>query len=357
MAYKKRYSRIFIGFVFLSLVISFLRHLFAKHFQYHLRITGDTKYKYTHSSYKKGVYLINSKRNSFTSCKKLLVVCVPKTSSSALRFIFDQLNNDLCKGFLFNHFSYLPKGSHTLTYKTLSNFRSLDLCNKGWIISHMVYDNNMKNLMCSQNRYRIGTLREPMSRIKSLITYETRRPLKLTSALQYLLAEKSVAYSKDSFSSFSYQSIESNVENVLSDYDFIFLQEFHDESLAVLMYDLNLRIDDILVPVLNAKNVSISKAQVSQSFFDTLKEDDSRDAVEYISTIDTLLYSKASKLLFLRFRSLPFEYQIVPDLLKKLRLMLMKECKIALGSRRFSVEETKCILERRKIYFEKQIEI
>lgn len=230
--------------------------------------------------FKRTVYSLNANRTSSTSCRDLLIVCVPKTSSSAVRYVFEQLNKELCVGNLFNHFPYLGKGRHTVSYRALSNVDRETLCKKRWIISHMRYDDELRNHLCSEQRYRVGTLREPMARITSLAMYEKRRPLVLTSALTYLHVNKSMNLREKNLKNYTYSLIEKLAKDVVAEYDLIFLQEFHDESLTVLMHDLKLRIDDILVPVVNKTKSFTKEQEIARTMGEIMQDDTNRKRVD-----------------------------------------------------------------------------
>ena len=289
------------------------------------------------------------------SCPRVLVLRTPKSASSALASLFflrRAAAGAKCARKFFPTGRYLPVGAYTLNETTIFDVPQTVIQSHSSFIAHMNYTPTLRQALNESRFFRLTSLRSARTRAESLFAYEVSRPhIELRPALEYLGAPRLLPAESASdllTPNISNGSIDRQIQAVLKHWHLIVIAELWDKSLAVLMYDLDWRIVDILSPPLNVQDPAAKRAALVTSHAYRIDHPEDEALLRWTLGVDDKLYRLAVQVLHRRFARLPSEFRNVPNALRKLRKSLARACPTQPQQKHFSKRDVLCIRNFRR---------
>ncbi len=287
-------------------------------------------------------------------CPRILILRTPKTASSSLADILHQRLNSggpTCERTYLAAHRYLEPGRHTLAEDTLAKIPPGELARYSAFCAHMNYSPELRAGLHANRLYRVATLRSGEARAISLVAYEEKRigRVPMRPMLEYLGAPRlhpAVGNTSRLEMGLSEESIGKQIDAAIRHFNLIVIAEMWEESLAVLMYDLNLRLVDLLLPRVNVQS-NEKKLAAFKRVQETWKPKRHR-YYQWMVYVDTELHKRAVLALRKKFASLPIEFQKVVHALRVLQPMLTKECPTDPREKHFKMSEIKCFRRFRR---------
>ena len=287
-------------------------------------------------------------------CPRILILRTPKTASSSLADILHQRLNSggaTCDRTYLPAHRFMDPGKYTLTEQVLDRIPKDQLSRYSAFCAHMNYSPQLRNILKVDELYRVATIRQGEARAISLVAYEEKRigRVPMRPMLEYLGAPRlksAVALSERLTMNISEAAIGKQVEAALNHFNLIVVAEMWEESLAVLMHDLNLRLVDLLLPRVNVQ--SDAKKMAAFKRVQDKWNDQRLEYFKWMVNVDTELHKRAELTLRQKFAALPIEYQKVPEALRILQPLLTQACPTDPSEKHFKMKEVKCIRKFRQ---------